>query len=184
MRHTLYSDYALRMLMYLAVHPERLCTIEEIANAHGISRNHLMKLAYDLGQAGFVRTVRGRSGGLALGRPPEAINIGELMRHTEEDFLLVECFDVARNRCAIAPRCRMRGIFFEALRAYLAVLDGYSLADVAADPASLRRFLEARPRAASARKEDGTGAAKKPRRMTGTARGPRPAAKSRTDELG
>lgn len=131
--------------MYLAVHPERLCTIEEIANAHGISRNHLMKLAYDLGQAGFVRTVRGRSGGLALGRPPEAINIGELMRHTEEDFLLVECFDAARNRCAIAPRCRMRGVFFEALRAYLSVLDGYSLADVAADPEGLRRYLEARP---------------------------------------
>lgn len=131
--------------MYLAVHPERLCTIEEIANAHGISRTHLMKLAYELGQAGFVRTVRGRAGGLALGRPAAAINIGELLRHTEEDFLLVECFDAARNRCAIAPRCRMRGIFFEALRAYLAVLDRYSLSDVAADPESLRSLLRARP---------------------------------------
>lgn len=137
MRHTAYSDYALRMLMFLAVHPGRLCTIDEIARAYGISRNHLMKLAFDLGRAGFIRTVRGRSGGLALARSPEAINVGDVIRHTEEDFALVECFRPDKNECAITPGCRLRSVLASALSAYLAVLDGYTLADLTSRPERL-----------------------------------------------
>lgn len=127
--------------MYLAMHPDRLCTVEEIATSYGISRNHLMKLAYELGKAGYVKTVRGRSGGLALGRAPEAINIGELMRHTEDDFVLVECFDPGRNSCALSPACRLRSVLSQALLSYLAVLDSYTLADLVAQPDDLRRLL-------------------------------------------
>ena len=144
MRHTSYSDYALRMLMYLAVHPDRLCTIDEIARAYAISRNHLMKLAFELGRAGYIRTVRGRSGGLALGRPAESIVVGDVIRHTEEDFALVECFRPERNECAITPGCRLRSVFANALAAYLSVLDGYTLADLTNRPERLTMLLHTR----------------------------------------
>lgn len=144
MRHTSYSDYALRMLMYLAVHPERLCTIDEIARAYAISRNHLMKLAFELGRAGYIRTVRGRSGGLALARPAESIIVGEVIRHTEEDFALVECFRPERNECAITPGCRLRSVFASALAAYLSVLDGYTLADLTSQPERLTTLFHVR----------------------------------------
>lgn len=141
MRHTYYSDYALRMLMYLAIHPDRLCTIEEIAASYQLSRNHLTKLAHQLGRNGFVRTVRGRSGGLALAMAPSDIVVGAVIRTTEEDFALVECFRRDDNLCVLTPACRLRGLFASALHAYLGVLDGCTIADLVAEPDALRRLL-------------------------------------------
>lgn len=127
MRLTHYTDYALRVLLYLARHPDRLCSIAEIATAYGISKNHLMKIINDLVNAGYLDSVRGRNGGVRLGRAPEEINLGALIRHTEDDFDLVGC-----STCIIAPACGMSSMFDEALVAFMAVLNRYTLADALA----------------------------------------------------
>lgn len=127
MRLTRYTDYAVRVLLYLAARPDRLCSISEIARAYGISQNHLMKIVNDLVNTGYLQSVRGRAGGVRLGRPMSDINMGALIRHTEDDFDLAECGD-----CVIAPVCGFTGVLGEAVRAFLAVLDRYSLADVVA----------------------------------------------------
>ena len=141
MRLTLHTDYALRLLMHLALAPERLVTISEVAASFSISRNHLVKVAHELGQAGFVETMRGRGGGLRLARPPEEIAIGDVVRAMEEDFRIVECFDRDANSCCIAPACRLKRLLKEALDAWAAVLDGATLADLVERPAPLRRLL-------------------------------------------
>lgn len=141
MRLTLHTDYALRVLMHLALAPGRLVTISEVAASFSISRNHLVKVAHELGQAGFVETMRGRGGGLRLARPPEEIAIGDVVRTMEEDFRIVECFDRDANSCCIAPACRLKRLLKEALDAWLAVLDGATLADLVERPAPLRRLL-------------------------------------------
>ena len=140
MRVTLHTDYALRMLMLLAMEPDELHTIEEIAARYGISRNHLMKVAQTLAQGGFIETIRGRSGGLRLAGKPEDINLGAVLRTTEDSFALVECFDRETNSCVISPVCGLRGPLEEALAAFLAVLDRYSLADLVRNPGKLRRM--------------------------------------------
>lgn len=142
MRLTLHTDYALRMLLYLALHDDRRPTIEEIAQRHGISRNHLMKVAATLAQHGFVDALRGRNGGLTLARPAASINIGAVVRATEDNFTLVECFDAGSNTCVVAPVCQLRQPFREAVNAFLGVLDGYTLADMAGSRAN-RRALQA-----------------------------------------
>ncbi|MEP0708775.1 MAG: Rrf2 family transcriptional regulator [Parvibaculum sp.] len=141
MRLTLHTDYALRLLMHLAVTPGRLVTITEVAEAFAISRNHLVKVAHELGKAGFVETMRGRGGGLRLARPPEKIVIGDVVRAMEEDFRIVECFDREANTCCIAPACRLKRLLRDALDAWASVLDEATLADLAAKPAPLRRLL-------------------------------------------
>lgn len=141
MRLTLHTDYALRILMHLALAPGRLVTISEVAASFSISRNHLVKVAHELGQAGFVETMRGRGGGLRLARPPEEIAIGDVVRAMEEDFRIVECFDRDANSCCIAPACRLKRLLKEALDAWAAVLDGATLADLVERPAPLRRLL-------------------------------------------
>jgi len=141
MRLTAYSDYSLRLLMYAALKDPGLVTIQEVAEAYGISRNHLMKVAFQLGRHGFLETVRGRGGGLRLARKADKIGLGEILRTTEEDFTLVECFDPATNRCAIAKSCRLRGALSRALGAYLAVLDEYTLADLTRRHPALERVL-------------------------------------------
>lgn len=108
MRLTNFSDYALRVLMYAAAQGDRLITIEETADVCGISRAHLMKVANQLTRAGYLKAVRGRSGGLALAKRPNRIKLGDVLRATEPDFALVECF-TTDNRCLITPRCRLRG---------------------------------------------------------------------------
>jgi Rrf2 family nitric oxide-sensitive transcriptional repressor len=141
---TRYSDYSLRVLMYLALDPERLVTIEEIAQSYGISKAHLMKVVHQLGLRGYVDTVRGRGGGLRLGRRPEEIGVGEVLRSTEENMALVECFEPASSQCAIEPACGLRSVLHEALAAFLGVLDRYTLADlVARRRKPLSRLLEA-----------------------------------------
>lgn len=133
MRLTHFSDYALRVLMYAAVRGENLITIEETAELYGISRAHLMKVANQLTRAGYLKAIRGRSGGLALAKRPDAISLGDVLRATEQDFALVECF-TADNRCLITPRCRLRGALHEALAAFVGTLDGYTLADLILSP--------------------------------------------------
>ncbi|MDY0884559.1 RrF2 family transcriptional regulator [Dongia soli] len=140
MRLTLHTDYALRLLMLLALEPDELHTIEEIASRYRISRNHLMKVTQTLASAGFVDSLRGRGGGLRLGKPGGEIILGDVVRATEDGFNLVECFDRKSNTCVVAPVCGLRGPLEEATLAFLAALDRYSLADLVANPGSMRRM--------------------------------------------
>lgn len=133
MRLTNFSDYTLRVLMYAAAHGDRLITIEETAGIYGISRAHLMKVANLLTRAGYLRAVRGNSGGLALAKHPSKIRLGEVLRATEPDFALVECLS-SDNRCLITRRCRLRGAVQEALAAFIKTLDRYTLADLLLKP--------------------------------------------------
>lgn len=123
-----YTDYALRVLMHLAARPDRLASIGEIARTYRISHNHLMKVVHDLRKAGFLDAVRGRSGGIRLNRPAERISVGEVVRHTEGTFDLVDC-----DSCVIAPACALTSALHEARSAFMAVLDEYTLADLVAD---------------------------------------------------
>jgi Rrf2 family nitric oxide-sensitive transcriptional repressor len=132
MRLTLHTDYALRVLMLLAASEER-ATIGAIADRYGISRNHLMKVVQRLVQLELVRSDRGRGGGLRLARPAEEIGIGAVVRALEETGTFVECFDAGSNRCRAAPACGLRGVLAGALDAFMAHLDGVTLADVMAD---------------------------------------------------
>ena len=129
MRLTTMTDYALRLLMYVAQHPERLCTIAEVAGAYRISETHLMKITQLLGQSGWLETVRGKGGGIRLARPPEQINIGAVVRDVEPDFYLVECLG-ANDQCMLTGRCRLTGVINDALRSFLESLDASTLADL------------------------------------------------------
>jgi Rrf2 family nitric oxide-sensitive transcriptional repressor len=129
MRLTVHSDYSLRVLMYLGARPDRLATIEEIAQAYGISENHLMKVVHRLAQHGFIETMRGRGGGLRLGKPADTMTLGEILRAVEEDFDLVTCFG-SDESCRISNVCRLKRILARALAAYFAELDSWTLADV------------------------------------------------------
>ena len=135
MRLSDYTDYTLRVLMYCATQDDRLVTIAEIADVHGVSKNHLMKVVNDLARQGLLETTRGRGGGLRLLKAPEAIRIGDVVRASETDFRLVECFDPRTNLCTLTPSCRLKHLFDAALQAYFKELDGATLADmVASDP--------------------------------------------------
>ena len=133
MRLTNFTDFALRLLMYAAAHDDRLITIEETSEVYGISRAHLMKITNTLTKAGFLKAVRGRSGGLMLAKPPRKIRLGDVVRATEPDFALVECFSTG-NQCIITRSCRLRGILSEGLSAFNTVLDKYTLADLMLTP--------------------------------------------------
>ena len=141
MRLAVYTDYSLRMLMYLAVKRDALATIAEVADAYGISRNHLNKVAHQLGLAGYVETVRGKGGGLRLAKAAERIGLGEVVRHAEPDTALVPCFEPLCAPCPIVPCCGLRGALQEARRAFMAVLDRYNLADLVEQRAGLQRLL-------------------------------------------
>ncbi len=130
MRLTSYTDYTLRTLMYLAVNDGRPATIADIARAYRISETHLMKVVHQLGIAGDIETIRGRNGGLRLGKPAANINLGTVVRRTEVDMDLVACFEGARS-CVIGEACVLRTALHEALAAFLSVLDRYSLVDLA-----------------------------------------------------
>jgi len=129
MRLTTMTDYALRLLMYVAQRPERLCTIAEVAQAHGISEAHLMKVTHQLGQRGWLETVRGKGGGIRLARQPAQVNLGAVVRSMEPDFDLVECFATG-DQCVLTGHCRLAGVLGGALRDFMAHLDGYTLADL------------------------------------------------------
>jgi len=136
MKLTLFTDYSVRVLLYLGARPERLCSIAEVAQAYQVSQNHLMKVVNRLARQGYVESVRGRSGGIRLGRSPEAINLGALVRDTEDGFDLVDC-----GTCIIAPACGVTSVLGEALAAFFAVLDRYTLADMLGRRGDLRLLL-------------------------------------------
>lgn len=141
MRLTVYTDYSLRVLMYVALHHERRPTIGEIASAYGISKNHVMKVVYQLGLAGYIETLRGQAGGMRLALPPERIIVGEVVRRTEPDMALVPCFEAVDAACVITPACGLRRALQQARAAFLAVLDDYSLADLVENREILRGLL-------------------------------------------
>ncbi|WP_191562530.1 RrF2 family transcriptional regulator [Metabacillus idriensis] len=142
MRLTNYTDYSLRVLIYLASKEKKeLSNIKEIADAYQISKNHLMKVTYELGKLNVIETIRGRNGGIRLAKDPADINIGYIVRKTEDDFNLVECFDPERNTCPISPVCTLRGVLSKALQAYFEVLDGFTLADLVKNKPLLVQLL-------------------------------------------
>ncbi len=132
MRLSEYTDCTLRVLMYCAERSERLVTIAEIADFHGVSKSLLMKIVNDLARQGVLETVRGRGGGLRLMSAASEVRIGDVVRAAETDFRLVECFDRASNTCRLDRRCGLKRVLHQALNAYLATLDGVTLADIAA----------------------------------------------------
>jgi Rrf2 family nitric oxide-sensitive transcriptional repressor len=140
MQLTKFSDYALRVLMFAHAAGDRLVTIEEIAAAYRISRAHLMKVVNALTLAGFLTPVRGRSGSVQLAKPADEIVLGAVLRATEPDFALVECFS-AGNQCVIAGCCRLTSVMDEALDAFLHVLDQHTLASIALRPRDFKKTL-------------------------------------------
>jgi Rrf2 family nitric oxide-sensitive transcriptional repressor len=136
MRLSTFSDYSLRVLMYLGAQPDRLVTIAEIAAGHAISESHLMKVVHQLGRCGFIETLRGKGGGMRLALAPAGIVLGDVIRQTEGDFALVECFG-ANPGCRIREACHLHVILDEALNALFQVLDSYTLADLLGNPQGL-----------------------------------------------
>ncbi len=130
MQLTLYTDYSLRVLLYLALNPERRCTISEIAEAYGVSRNHLVKVVHNLSKDGWITTTRGKSGGMQLSLPPEQIVLGAVVRQTEPHMNLLECFDSETNTCPITEACALKRVLYQARRSFMDVLDSHTLADV------------------------------------------------------
>ena len=143
MRLAEYTDHTLRVLMYCAANPDRLITIGEMAQSHEISKNNLMKIVSELARQGLIETSRGRAGGVRLLKAPADIRIGDVVRTTETDFRLVECFDEGTATCTLAASCGLKGVFDRALRAYLRELDDATLADVVRPP---RRAAASRSR--------------------------------------
>lgn len=141
MQLTLHTDYSLRVLLYLAT-CEGPSTIAEIATRYGVSKNHLVKVVHKLGQKGYVQTGRGRGGGVALARKASDIRVGDVVRDMEPNFHIVECFNPETNTCGIAPGCALKHALLKAQQAFLSTLDGYTLADVSRNRATLARLLE------------------------------------------
>lgn len=130
MRLTDYTDYTLRVLMFCALHPERSVTIAELAERHAVSKNHLMKIVNNLAHLGLLQTTRGRGGGLRLLKPAADIGIGDVVRQTESDFRMVECFDSGHNTCTLTARCQLQQVFRIALQRFFEELDQVTLADI------------------------------------------------------
>src|SRR5690348_4488226 len=143
MQLTYYTDYSLRVLMYLAVQGERMVNISQIAERYEISRNHLVKVVHNLARGGFIKSYRGKGGGIELARDPSEINIGEVVRYTEGPLKPVECFDVERNRCIIAGVCGLAEVVAEACDNFFATLDRYTLGDLLKRRSRLSKILAA-----------------------------------------
>ena len=140
MRLARMTDYAIRLLIYVAQRPERLCTIAEVAGAYDISQTHLMKITHQLALGGWLETTRGKGGGIRLARPASEIRIGDVVRTMEPDFFIVECFATGHS-CMLHGSCELTGVMDGALRSFMEYLDGHSLADVLPpkpDPARAR----------------------------------------------
>lgn len=141
MRLTAFTDYSLRVLIYLAAEPGRRATVAEIGTAFDIKLNHLTKVVHHLAKRGWLTTVRGKGGGLTLARPAESIHIGHVVRDTEGQALPAECFSAEANHCSIVSQCRLKGALAEAVQAFHAVLDRYTLADITANRQELVQVL-------------------------------------------
>lgn len=154
MKLTTFTDYSLRVLIYLAAQPQQRATIGRIAAAYEVSENHLVKVVHFLGRAGWLRNVRGKGGGLELALDPSRIWLGQVVRQTEGQAVVAECFGDTGGECSccIAPECRLRGVLAEAVTAFHAVLDRYTLADLVSNRVQLAKvlFVERPPRARQA----------------------------------
>jgi Rrf2 family nitric oxide-sensitive transcriptional repressor len=144
MRLTTFSDYTLRVLMYLALNPDRLATIPEIAAAYRISGNHLMKVVNQLSRNGFIESMRGKGGGIRLARPASEIRLGAVVRASEHTGPIVECMAVEGSNCCIAPACQLAPILENAFNALYAALDEYTLADLTGNPQKIVHLLHSR----------------------------------------
>lgn len=141
MRLTTFTDYTLRVLMYLAIDPSRRATIPEMAGAYGISENHLMKVVHRLVGSGLIESVRGKGGGVRLLLPAAEIRLGQVIRAAEGDAAIVECFSPESNACRITPACRLKGILAEGFAALYRTLDNYTLADLTVNRDELGQLL-------------------------------------------
>lgn len=141
MRLTAFTDYALRVLIYLAAEPGRRATVAEICTAFDIKLNHLTKVVHHLAKRGWLTTVRGKGGGLTLALPAAGIHIGQVVRDTEGQALPAECFSAEASHCSIVSQCRLKGVLAEAVQAFYAVLDRYTLADITANRQELVQVL-------------------------------------------
>ncbi|HSQ04192.1 MAG TPA: Rrf2 family transcriptional regulator [Burkholderiales bacterium] len=153
MQLTRYTDYALRVLIYLAYKDQALSTIGEISQIYGVSENHLMKIVHGLGKLGYVATLRGKGGGLKLGRPPEQIRLGDVVRDCEETLALVECLaDGYAGDCRLVSNCKLKTVLSDAQRAFFDLLDQYTLKDLVAKRATFAKVeFHPRPRQPHAR---------------------------------
>lgn len=141
MKLTTFTDYSLRVLIYLAADTTRRATIAEIATSFGVSENHLIKVVHFLGKQGWIDTVRGKGGGILLAIPPEQVNVGRVVRDTEGAAVPAECFSDGDGHCVIATCCRLKGVLGEAVTAFYAVLDRYTLADLSRNRQTLGKVL-------------------------------------------
>lgn len=140
MQLTVYTDYSLRVLMYLAERPNKHTTVNDVAEFYEVSHNHMMKVVRNLSFCGYVNTVRGRKGGISLAKKPQNINIGAVIKHTEKTIDIVECFDPKSNSCVIRSTCKLHGILKNAKSSFMAVLGDFTLADLLID-ANVTQFV-------------------------------------------
>lgn len=141
MQLTQFTDYALRVLIYVAVHKEK-CTIAQIAQAYDISENHLVKIVHKLGKEGILETVRGKHGGIFLAQAPESLNLKDLVLLLEPNFHVVGCFDQINANCRIIPVCKLKGVLADALQQFMDVLAQYTLADMVQNQQELREIFQ------------------------------------------
>lgn len=145
MRLTTFTDYSLRVMMYVAAHPEGRATIAEIARAYDISEHHLTKVVHFLGKEGYLENLRGRGGGLRLARAPSAINVGDVVKLTEGGDVPAECFERESNCCAITADCKLKFALSDAVDAFYAALRRYTLEDVVKNRKALGKVLFVSP---------------------------------------
>lgn len=145
MQLNIFTDYALRVLVYAAVRPRDRCLTGDVSEAFGISRHHVVKVVNTLQHLGYVNTMRGRAGGFELARPPAQIRVGDVVRRVEGTMTLVECFDRQTNTCPLARACGLKGVLNQAFDAFLDVLDRHTLADLLAEPRWVTRMVALQP---------------------------------------
>lgn len=133
MQLTIFTDYGLRSLMFLAANPDRLCSVKEISEHYGISRNHLVKVVHRLAQLGHIQSTKGKGGGIKLARKPETLKLGDLVRQLEPNMHLVECFNKDTNTCKITSACKLKHYLMDANEAFIATLNKHNLADTVRD---------------------------------------------------
>lgn len=129
MQLTTFTDYGLRALMYLAAEPDRLCSVRELAEHYGISRNHLVKVVHKLSQLGYIASTKGKGGGIRLARNPAELNLGDMIRSLEPNMDIVECFDKDTNTCKVTNSCHLKHFLFDAKQVFIESLNQHTLAD-------------------------------------------------------
>ncbi|WP_372654234.1 Rrf2 family transcriptional regulator [Halobacteriovorax sp.] len=142
MKLTTYTDYSIRVLIYLGINEDRICTSSEISESYNISKNHLSKVIHQLSKLSLIDSFKGASGGIKLALSPEEINIGKLVRQTEPDFHIVECFAPSTNKCKISPSCKLKQILNESTSSFLNNLDKYTLKDILSNSSRLEKLIK------------------------------------------